>query len=140
MHCSLSAFPIYCSTCMERKRRRRFELLTSSIVAGTSVKFLPTHATVSLVPSQLHALGHLPACAGKASENISRKDTAEMKCICTSKQVGKHVMTMKAMTENMWSGCCVLLLLHEAISRLRRTLCLCNDCLYELQVVSHVDL
>lgn len=38
--------------------------------------------------------------------------------------------------------CCVQinLLLHEAISRLRPTLCLCNYCLYELQVVSHIDL
>lgn len=38
---------------------------TWSIVGGTSVRFLPVHATVSFVPSHLHILGHLPASVGK---------------------------------------------------------------------------
>lgn len=60
------------------------ELPTSSTVLGTTVKFLPTQATVSLVSSQLQTLGHLPACPGRTRENISRQDTAEAKCICRS--------------------------------------------------------
>lgn len=48
-----------------------FEFLTSSIVGGTSVKFLPTQATVSLLLSQLHTLGHFPASTGRLSANIS---------------------------------------------------------------------
>lgn len=69
----------------EGREREMFEFLTSSTVGGTSVKFLPTQATVSLVLSQLHTLGHLPASTCKLCANISRKAAAEKKCICASK-------------------------------------------------------
>lgn len=57
------------------------QLLTSSIVEGTSVRFLPVHATVSFVLSQLHILGHLLALAGELRVNVSRRTTAEKKSI-----------------------------------------------------------
>lgn len=37
--------------------------LTSSIVGGTAVKFLLTHATVSCTVSHTHNFGHLAECA-----------------------------------------------------------------------------
>lgn len=54
--------------------------LTSSIVGGISVMFLPTQVTVSL-RSQLHAVGHLPASTAELSAKTSKKASAEEKCI-----------------------------------------------------------
>lgn len=74
-----------------------FRRPTSSTVLGTSVKFLPTHATVSLVPSQLQTLGHLPARAGRARENSSRQDTAEAKIICVREAGGENTVRVTAL-------------------------------------------
>lgn len=47
--------------------------LTSSIVGGTSVRFLLTQVTVSEIWSHMHSFGHLPRCApGMAKSSISR--------------------------------------------------------------------
>lgn len=45
--------------------KKNHKFLTSSMVGGISVRFLPVHATVSFVLSQLHILGHLLASVGK---------------------------------------------------------------------------
>lgn len=68
-----------------------FEFLTSSIVSGTSVRFLPMQATVSLVLSQLHTLGHFPASTCKLSAKISRTAAEKNWYICTSKTWQKNM-------------------------------------------------
>lgn len=69
-------------TCLRYSKTPEF--LTSSTVGGTSVRFLPTQAVVSVMLSQLQALGHFLASTGKDSVKTKRTTSAEKICICAS--------------------------------------------------------